>query len=849
MPVFRNADHLYRVLGALFERVRADYDMAQKLTQNPLVVRFVFTDPAAEITVDLRRQPVTFFLGPCELPADVEMTQSADVAHRFWLGQVNVPQAIATRQVIARGSVPKALALLPAIRPIFDLYPVVLRAMGETALLPPQKKTKRARRSNLFARLGAARSPAASLAPEAPAPRIPLFEGEGNEPPAPRAPRPAGEERALQIEMLRRMWLIRAFEERMAEEFAAGRLPAEALHLSIGQEACAVGACFALEAEDYMTTTHRGHGHMLARGADPKAMAAELLGKAGGLCQGLGGTMHVTDAGLGALGANGIVGASALIAAGAAFSARLRHSRQVALAFLGDGATAQGMFHEALNFAAVFDLPTIFFVENNQYAEFTPLRGHTRLKHLAERALGHGLPGVTIDGNDVWEVYQTVRQVAERARNGAGPTLIEAITYRWSGHTEGETARYRPDEEVAAWKQRDPIARWEARLQGEGLLAPPECAALRAEAYRSVDEALAFARADAEPQADLLLESVFAAEPASLYRPQPNPPATRTVSVSTALWEALAEEMGRDERVYILGEDVRAGGYFAVTAGLVDEFGPQRVIDTPISEYAIVGSSVGAAMTGMRPVAEIEFSDFLTCAMDPLVNQAAKLRFMSGGQYRLPLVVRTPGGGGIGMAAQHSQSLEAWLMHIPGLILIAPGSAYDAKGLLKAAIRSNNPVVFFENKLLYAESGPIPEGEYLVPIGVADVKRSGEDVSLVAVGATVSRALEAARHLEGEGISVEVVDVRTLAPCDWETIRRSAHKTRRVLTLEDGALSGGFGAECAARLQRALWGRLKAPVQRLAGWDVPIPYNRALENAVVPSTERIVEAIRSLMRR
>ncbi len=849
MPVFRDADHLYRVFGALFERLRAERDLTQKLTQNPLVVRFVFTEPAAEITVDLRCQPLAFYLGPCALKPEVEMTQSADVAHRFWLGQVNVPQAIATRQVIARGSVPKALALLPAIRPVFDLYPVVLREIGEAALLPMEKKTKRAPRSSPFARLLRGRTPAVVPAPEAPAPRIPLLEESGSEPSAPRAPLPPREERALKIEMLRRMRLIRAFEKRMAEEFAAGRLPAEALHLSIGQEACAVGACFALQAEDYMTTTHRGHGHMLARGADPNAMAAELLGKAGGLCQGLGGTMHVTDASLGALGANGIVGASSLIATGAALSARLRRSRQIALAFMGDGATAQGMFHEALNFAAVFDLPVIFFVENNQYAEFTPLRGHTRLKRLAERALGHGLPGVAIDGNDVWEVYQTVQRAAERARNGDGPTLIEALTYRWSGHTEGETARYRPDEEIAEWKQRDPIVRWEARLQETGLLTPQECAALREEARRRVDEALAFAHASPEPQAGLLLESVFAPEPASLYRPQPASPAARTVSVSTALWEALAEEMGRDERVYILGEDVRAGGYFAVTAGLVDEFGPQRVIDTPISEYAIVGSSVGAAMTGMRPVAEIEFSDFITCAMDPLVNQAAKLRFMSGGQYRLPLVVRTPGGGGIGMAAQHSQSLEAWLMHVPGLILIAPGTAYDAKGLLKAAIRSNNPVVFFENKLLYAESGLIPEGEYLVPIGVADVKRRGEDVTLVAVGATVPRALEAARHLEGEGISVEVVDVRTLAPCDWDTILRSAHKTRRVITLEDGVLSGGFGAECAARLQRALWGRLKAPVQRLAGWDVPIPYNRTLENAIVPNTERIVEAIRSLMRR
>ncbi|RME88877.1 MAG: dehydrogenase [Anaerolineae bacterium] len=649
--------------------------------------------------------------------------------------------------------------------------------------------------------------------------------------------------------MLRRMHLIRAFEERMAQAFAAGQLPAEALHLSIGQEACAVGACFALREGDYMTTTHRGHGHMLARGADLNAMTAELLGKATGLCKGLGGTMHVTDASIGALGANGIVGASSLIAVGAALSARQRHTSQVALAFMGDGATAQGMFHEALNFAAVFDLPVLFFVENNQYAEFTPLKGHTRLKRLADRALGHGLPGITIDGNDVWEVYQKVGEAAERARRGEGATLIEAITYRWRGHTEGETANYRSEEEIAAWKKKDPIARWERRLQEEGLLTAEECAAIAEEASRAVERAMEFALSSPEPEPDLMVSSLYAPEPAALYQPPKQPPkGERVVSVSAALWEALAEEMARDERVYVIGEDVRAGGYFAVTAGLVEEFGPHRIIDTPISEYAIVGSSVGAAMTGMRPVAEIEFSDFITCAMDPLVNQAAKLRFMSGGQYRLPLVVRTPGGGGIGMAAQHSQSLEAWLMHIPGLIILAPGTAYDAKGLLKAAIRSNNPVLFFENKLLYADSGLIPEGEYIVPIGVADVKRSGEDVTLVAVGAMVPLALEAAQHLEEEGISAEVVDVRSLVPCDWNTILRSVLKTRRLVVVEGGALTGGFGAECVARVGGAVWHELKAPPQRVAAWDVPIPYNRSLENAVVPDLSRLLEAVREIVR-
>lgn len=848
MPVFHDTQHLYHVLGALFERVRREPEITSQLAQAHLVVRFVFKEPEGVITVDLRREPISFVLGECDLEPDVEMIQSGDVAHLFWLGRLNVPQAIATRKVIARGSVPKALALLPAIKPVFALYPQVLREIGQGTLIPAQQLQKTRRPASWLARLKKRghRKPELDYAALSAHP-IPLVEGE-----------PAGEitlkpqtlpadEAALKVEMLSRMALIRAFEQRLAREFAAGTIPAEALHLSIGQEACAVGACFALQPGDYMTTTHRGHGHMIARGAGLDEMAAELFGKASGLCHGLGGAMHVTDARLGALGANGIVGASSVIAVGAAHSAQMRGTSQVALAFMGDGATAQGMFHEALNFAAVFNLPAILFVENNQYAEFTPVQGHTRLQRLADRALGYGVPGMTVDGNDVWAVYKAVQEAAARARQGQGPTLIEAVTYRWSGHSEGESAQYRPAEEIADWKAREPIARWKDKLMRAGMLTPDQATRIEQDAEAAVEQAIHFALASPEPAQDMVTAHIFAPEPAQLYREMPQAQTTRNLSVSAALWEALAEELARDERVYLIGEDVRAGGYFAVTAGLVDEFGPRRIIDTPISEYAIVGSCIGAAMTGMRPVAEIEFADFITCCMDPLANQAAKLRFMSGGQYRLPLVVRAPGGGGIGMAAQHSQSLEAWLLHIPGLIVVAPGTAYDAKGLLKTAIRSNNPVVFFENKLLYAATGPVPEQEYLVPFGRADVKRAGNDVTVVAVGAMVGAALEAAESLSQEGIDVEVIDPRTLFPCDWATTTRSAVKTGRVVVVESGPLTCGFGAECAARLTDAAWGALRAPVKRLAGRDAPIPYNRSLENAAVPSAESLVAAVHGIL--
>ncbi len=851
MPVFKNTEELYRVMGALFERLRSEPEISEKLAAGDLVVQFQYRDPDGVATIDLTRQPIEFEFGESSREPDVRMTSSADVAHQFWLGRLNVPRAIATRKIIARGSVPKALKLLPAVKPAFDIYPQVLREMGYGHLLDgTARQIRQRRRPGIVRTLSRiwpfAKRPRVDLS-TLPAPPIELVDAEQVDFQECFADQALPDDpKQLQVEMLRRMRLIRAFEQTLAAEFQTGNVPAEALHLSIGQEASAVGACFALRTQDYIATTHRGHGHLLAKGVDPNRMMAEIFGKATGSCKGKGGCMHVAQADVGALGANGIVGASALICIGAAHSARLRGTDQVALCFLGDGATNHGMFHEAVNFAAVFDLPAVFVIENNQYAEFTPAREHARLSRLSERAAAYGIPGTTVDGNDVWAVYTAVSEAVARARRGEGPSIVECMTYRISGHTEGESARYRSEEERRAWQARCPIQRWEKHLLKKKVVRSSDLPGFEEEARQRVREALEFAKQSSEPSPEELNRDIFSPEPRHLWTPVQVPGGGREITFSEALREAMAEEMRRDDRVYLLGEDVTAGGYFAVTAGLVDEFGPRRVIDTPISEYAIVGSAVAAAMTGMRPIAEIQFSDFLTCCMDPLVNQAPKLRYMSGGQFRLPLVVRTPGGAGIGMAAQHSQSLEAWLMGIPGLIIVAPGTPADAKGLLKAAIRSNNPVLFFENKLLYLTTGRVPEAEYIVPLGVADVKRPGNDVTLVALGSMLPLALEAAAAVERE-VSVEVVDPRTVKPLDLATLLRSVEKTRRLVVAEEGHLTHGFGAEVIARICEHFAGGLISPPARVAALDVPIPYNRALENAVVPDVERLVQAVRRVM--
>jgi len=847
MPVFESTDQLYGVMSELFDRIKGSPEIAEGLLEGGMVVRFRWREPDGEATIDLRQAPISFTMGPSELDPDVEMIQTADVAHRFWLGRLNVPQAIATRKVVSKGSVPKALRLLPAVRPAFEIYRGVLKDQGLEGLIPsaaaaPVRRRRAGFWKRVFARTGG--RPTVPPRERLNSHHIPFFNGAAA--PAPAVPRGAslpGDEVGLKRAMLERMILIRAFEEDLARAFADRRLPTEAIHLSIGQEATAVGACFALGPSDTMTSTHRGHGHMLAKGADPEGMMAELYGKRTGLCKGKGGSMHVTEAAVGALGANGIVGASTLVTAGAGLASKLAGDERVSLAFMGDGATNQGMFHEGLNFAAVFDLPAVFVIENNLYGEFTPLADHTRAARLADRAAAYGIPGLQVDGNDVWAVFEAVGDAVARARRGGGPTLVECMTYRWHGHMEGDEMGYRPVGELERWRQRDPVVIWRDRLAADGVLTMSEFDDMQRRASARVEAASAAAIEAADPSMDSLTDDVYAPEPAELYRFEPLPQATRTVTFSRALYEAIAEEMERDSAVFLMGEDVVGGGYFAVTSGLGAEF-PGRIIDTPISEYAIGGAAVGAAMCGRRPIAEILFSDFLTTVMDPIVNQAAKLRFMSGGQYSVPLVIRTPGGAGLGMAAQHSQSLEALLTGIPGLIVMAPSNPLDAKGLLKAAIRSSNPVLFFENKLLYLEVGEIPDGEYLIPIGLAEIKKTGRDVTVVAVGGMVPSALESAAQLADEGIDVEVIDPRTLVPLDIATIVESVARTRRLVTVEEAALNHGFGGEIIARICEIDPRLLAEPARRVAALDIPIAYARGLERATVPDAEAIRVAVR-----
>jgi 2-oxoisovalerate dehydrogenase E1 component len=640
------------------------------------------------------------------------------------------------------------------------------------------------------------------------------------------------------LELHRRMLVIRGFEQRVAKLYADGEVPGF-VHLSVGQEASAVGACWPLGPADVVTSTHRGHGHCLAKGMDPLGMFAELMAKDESSNRGRGGSMHIADPNLGILGANGIVAAGLPIAVGAAAAAQLRGDGSVAVAFFGDGAVAQGAFHEAVNLAAVWALPVVFLCENNGYAEFSPSSAQ-HAAALEQRAAGYGVGYAAVDGNDVVATAAAMTSVVAGVRAGGGPVVLEAATYRWHGHYEGDPERYRSAEELAEWQARDPLVVHAARLDAAAVRE------LEAEVDAALDAAVDAARALAAPPASALFEFVTRPRPSIPEPPAPpaDAPLFRTMDAVRA---ALEVELETDERVFVAGIDVGDGGnVFGLTRGLRERFG-DRVRDTPISETAVMGLGVGGAMAGMRPVVELMYLDFVGVCLDQLLNQAAKLPFMTGGAAQMALTVRTQFGAGRSSGSQHSQSLEALLAHIPGLTVVMPSTPADTYGLLRAAIQDPNPVVFIENRLLYGMKGPQPPSDHLVPIGVSKVVRPGAHVTVVSVSRMVHEALGAADAVAADGIDVEVIDLRTVAPLDLAPVLESVARTGRLLIAHEAVVPFGIGAEIAATVGREAFWALDAPIERIGAAATPPPYAPGLERAWLPGRDDIAAAIRRLV--
>ena len=561
---------------------------------------------------------------------------------------------------------------------------------------------------------------------------------------------------------------------------------------------------------------------------------AELMGREDGLCRGLGGSMHLVDVEHGFLGATGVVGGNVPIALGSALAARLRGDDSVAVVFFGDGAVQAGHFNETVNLATLWQLPLILVCENNGFAEFTPRSAHTTVERVSDVVAPYGLARETVDGNDVFAVWAAFGDFVAAARAGGGPFLLECLTHRLRGHYEGDPGKYREALAAADWQEKDPIM----RLQRQGI----------ADGWFDDDQLAASRRKLPRPS------SRRCGSPATARSPhRSSPPSWCTpmaeITYMKAITSTLAEAMRADERVFVLGEDVAEGGPYTATLGLAEEFGTGRVINTPISEAAITGVAIGAAQSGLRPVLEIMFIDFITLALDQLVNGAAKAHFMSGGQLTVPLVLRTQGGGGDGGGAQHSQSLESWLTHVPGLKVVMPSRPVDVAGLLQSAIADPNPVVFIENKTLYFRKGEVPDPAPPIPIGKAVTLRPGADVTIVALSRLVEEALAAADRLAAEdGIQAEVIDPRTLVPLDLETIVESVQRTGRLVVAHEAVEHGGFGAEIVAQVQATAFDYLDAPIERVGAPFAPIPFSPPLEDAYLPRAGDIVAAVRALVR-
>jgi 2-oxoisovalerate dehydrogenase E1 component len=645
------------------------------------------------------------------------------------------------------------------------------------------------------------------------------------------------------IDAYRSMLTVRLFEERVFELRRADVF-AGSIHLCAGQEAVPVGALAALDPDDRVVATYRGHGWAIACGVPLDRLMAEICQRATGVNGGRGGSAHLMAPEFGLLGENSIVGGGMPIAAGAALAAQVGGTGRVVAVSIGDGATSQGATHEALVFAAYRKLPLVVVCENNRWSEMTPIDRIVPIEDLSARVAGLGIAGARVDGNDPAAVRDAVAGAAARARAGEGPTFIEARCHRLWGHYNADTEHYRPGHDREAAQAADPVLSLKRRLAEAGV-AERELTELERSVTDAVDAAVRDATAAPAPDPASARAHVHVAPAAAADTGEPRE--EHELTYGKAVNEALRRELAARPEVVVYGEDVgHAGGIFGVTRTLQEEFGERRVFDMPIAEAAILGSAVGAALEGLRPVVEIMWADFMLVALDQLINQAANVRYVSGGRHGAPLVVRTQQGATPGSCAQHSQSLEALIAHIPGLRVGIPSTPQDAHSMLRAAVADDDPVVLFEARALYQRRQAVTVGGPCEAVGGARVRREGDDLAIFSWGPTALAAEEAADSLAARGIHATVVDLRWLSPLDDETIGAAVARTNRVLVAHEANVTGGFGAEIAARIGERHFGDLDAPVRRVGAPDVRIPPAPVLQEALLPSAASIEQAAERL---
>jgi pyruvate/2-oxoglutarate/acetoin dehydrogenase E1 component/TPP-dependent pyruvate/acetoin dehydrogenase alpha subunit len=658
------------------------------------------------------------------------------------------------------------------------------------------------------------------------------------------------------VAIYRTMARIAATDRRIQQGLAAGDLQFQYYPCG-GQEAIPATIAAHLRPDDQSVITYRCIHDIVAKGTPLTEIMAEMYGRVTGTSKGKGGPMHLSDPNSGLMATTGIVGAGAPIATGLALAAAMQGSDRVTLCSFGDGAANIGAVHEALNLAGLWKLPLVFVCQNNLYAEYTDFANSTAAPDIASRAAGYGIVGEKVDGTDPHAIYAAAGRAIARARSGEGPTLLECVAHRLQGHSFGSDEGHMDAALLAAARAEAPLITFRARLLRDGVAAAV-LDDIDAAALAEVEAAQAFAEASAHPGDEELYADVFASTadiPEGGHRPpviaEASPPTSgRKITFGQAVNEAMDIALANDPAVFLLGEDIEdpAGGIVKATSGLSTKHGRARVRGTPISEQAIVGAAIGASLVGMKPVAEIMINDFAMVCMDQIANHAAKLRYMSGGRTSVPITLRMMTAGKVGsFGAQHSQSLEAWFAHVPGLKIVAASNAYDAKGMLLSAIDDPDPVIFLEAMRCFFVPGFVPEGDYRVPLGKAAIARPGKDLTIISYSWMMQEALAAASMLEQMGIDAEVLDLRSIVPLDIEAVVASVGRTGRALIAHAAIEFGGFGGELAAILQQRLWGALKGPVERLGARYSPVPFAQGLESRHFPDAAQIVTRVQAMM--